>query len=160
LGDGSINVNSPYGKLTPVSVNDLGGSITAMVAGSVYTCALTSMGGVQCWGGNGVGELGDNSTTDRLAPVWLVGFEDFNGGAGDAFPYNNAASIDTDHDGMPDNWNASCNTACQSGSGLVLDSDDDDDGIPDVIDPVLSWMPLTVNGSYRGASVAENNQRQ
>ncbi|MCW8829920.1 MAG: cadherin-like domain-containing protein, partial [Gammaproteobacteria bacterium] len=41
----------------------------------------------------------------------------------DAFPTNVAASIDVDEDGLPDAWNAGCDIACQSASGLTLDTD-------------------------------------
>jgi len=49
----------------------------------------------------------------------------------DAFPNNIAASVDTDTDGKPDQWNFGCYSACQSTSGLILDVDDDDDGLTD-----------------------------
>lgn len=53
----------------------------------------------------------------------------------DDFIDNVAAAADTDGDGMPDDFLPACESACQSGSGLVLDNDDDNDGIPDAIDP-------------------------
>jgi alpha-tubulin suppressor-like RCC1 family protein len=37
------------------------------------TCALTSSGSAYCWGPNSFGQLGDNTTTDRNAPVSVVG---------------------------------------------------------------------------------------
>ncbi len=47
----------------------LSSSIIAISAGMWYTCALTSSGGVLCWGGNGFGQLGDGTNEDRKAPV-------------------------------------------------------------------------------------------
>lgn len=55
----------------------------------------------------------------------------------DAFPLNSAASLDTDHDGMPDNWNHpnpyNCAADAPTCNQLTLDADDDNDGVPDTI---------------------------
>ncbi|MEZ5436375.1 MAG: FG-GAP-like repeat-containing protein [Pseudomonadales bacterium] len=75
--------------------------------------------------------------------MWVIGLEDFSFDAGDgdgvgdildAFPSNSAASVDTDLDGKPDQWNQDCDAICQSNSGLVLDEDDDNDGVDDTSD--------------------------
>ena len=44
-----------------------------IAAGTNHTCALTSGGAVQCWGRNIEGQLGDNTTTQRLVPTAVSG---------------------------------------------------------------------------------------
>lgn len=47
--------------------------VQQLAVGHLHGCVLTSAGGVQCWGGNGFGQLGDGTTSDRLVPVPVVG---------------------------------------------------------------------------------------
>jgi alpha-tubulin suppressor-like RCC1 family protein len=68
LGDGTRT-----NRLTPVDVIGLTTGVLAVSAGSNYTCALVSNGGVKCWGINNNGELGDGTTTIRLTPTNVIG---------------------------------------------------------------------------------------
>ena len=71
LGDGAFNVD----RLTPVDVTGLSSGVTAVSAGGQHTCARTSVGGVKCWGFNGLGGLGDGTTNSRAVPLHVVGFQ-------------------------------------------------------------------------------------
>ncbi|MDB2510403.1 hypothetical protein N9X32_07780, partial [Pseudomonadales bacterium] len=79
----------------------------------------------------------------------------------DAFPDDLAASVDTDGDGQPDDWNEGESAAdSTSDPALVLDDDDDNDDIPDYLDEfplVASTDPLDrlidPNGDYDGDGV-------
>jgi alpha-tubulin suppressor-like RCC1 family protein len=73
LGYGSTNPASE-----PVPVGGVGGSgvlsgAVAIAAGDGQTCAVVSGGGVDCWGRNGFGELGNGTTTNSDVPVQVVG---------------------------------------------------------------------------------------
>lgn len=50
----------------PMLVN---ASVKSLAMGGKHACALLEDGGVQCWGDNTQGQLGDGSTTDSAAPV-------------------------------------------------------------------------------------------
>jgi alpha-tubulin suppressor-like RCC1 family protein len=68
VGDGTgVNRNAP------VDVPDLTAGVTALDAGAGHTCALLAGGGVECWGWNAGGQVGDGSATDRRSPVAVNG---------------------------------------------------------------------------------------
>jgi alpha-tubulin suppressor-like RCC1 family protein len=68
LGDGTTP-----DRYTPVAVSGLASGATAIAAGGSHTCALTTGGGVKCWGRNYFGELGDGTTTPRSTPEDVSG---------------------------------------------------------------------------------------
>jgi PKD repeat protein/alpha-tubulin suppressor-like RCC1 family protein len=68
LGDGTTNT-----RHTPVDVSGLTSGVVSIAAGVQTTCALTTTGGVKCWGNNGYGGLGDGTVSSRTTPVNVVG---------------------------------------------------------------------------------------
>jgi alpha-tubulin suppressor-like RCC1 family protein len=68
LGTGTTTASSHA-----VDVVDLGTAVTAIATGDRYSCAVTTGGGVRCWGYNMFGQLGDGTKADRLTPVDVVG---------------------------------------------------------------------------------------
>ncbi|MEM7129910.1 MAG: hypothetical protein AAF702_26490 [Chloroflexota bacterium] len=68
--------NSP----TPVAVHDLAGALADISSGGYHTCVLAgdenTPGGVQCWGYNFYGQLGDGTITDRSIPVDVSNLND------------------------------------------------------------------------------------
>ena len=65
LGYGGANAN----QHTPVDVAGLLTGVTAVAAGAQHTCALLSTGGVECWGDNSWGQLGDGTTSEQDTPT-------------------------------------------------------------------------------------------
>jgi alpha-tubulin suppressor-like RCC1 family protein len=68
-GYGQLGNNTTTNSNTPVQVLNLGGPAVAISAGPYDSCATLATGKVKCWGYNGYGQLGNNSTTNSSIPV-------------------------------------------------------------------------------------------
>jgi alpha-tubulin suppressor-like RCC1 family protein len=70
VGVGSVGGGSETGIALPTTVDAPAGvSFSSVAAGGSFTVGLTTSGQVYSWGSNGVGQLGDGSTTGATTPV-------------------------------------------------------------------------------------------
>lgn len=61
------------GEAIPLNVLIEFGDVVQIGAGAGYTCAISTVGGVRCWGYNAGGQLGDGTTTDRSSATNVFG---------------------------------------------------------------------------------------
>lgn len=71
LGDGS---DAPS-RGTPDVVSGLTDGITALAAKGGHSCIINGSGGIQCWGQNKYGQLGDGTAKDQFTPVKVTGLD-------------------------------------------------------------------------------------
>ncbi len=72
----------------------------------------------------------------------------------DAFAYDRAASVDSDGDGMPDDWNSGYSAADSLSVPLVADSNDDNDSMTDAEEAIAGTDPTDANSVLAVAGLA------
>jgi hypothetical protein len=78
--NGQLGINTTTDSSTPVPVFAVGSTSNASLlsglasvsTGGDHSCAVLTAGGVDCWGRNSYGQLGDNTTTQRSTPVAVI----------------------------------------------------------------------------------------
>ncbi len=70
---GQVGDGTTTNVLAPVTVSGLSKGTKAVAPGYYHTCALTTKGKAKCWGYNGYGALGNNTTANSLVPVTVYG---------------------------------------------------------------------------------------
>lgn len=68
VGDGTLS-----NRYRPVDVTGLTSGVESIDVGYLHACAVTTAGGVKCWGRNDNGELGDGTNTSSVVPVQVLG---------------------------------------------------------------------------------------
>jgi RHS repeat-associated protein/uncharacterized repeat protein (TIGR01451 family) len=71
--NGQLGVGDTTQRAVPVTVSGMSSGVAGVAAGNFHTCAVTTSGGVKCWGYNTSGQLGDGTTTQRTTPVDVSG---------------------------------------------------------------------------------------
>jgi alpha-tubulin suppressor-like RCC1 family protein len=67
---GQLGTGSTSNSTTPVEVTGLAGAVSMLSVGYYFTCALLSTSGINCWGSNDSGQLGNGANEDvRTVPA-------------------------------------------------------------------------------------------
>jgi alpha-tubulin suppressor-like RCC1 family protein len=131
LGNGTMTSSS-----TPVSVSDIADATTIGSAAADQTCAVLSTGGVDCWGDNFFGQLGDGTTTDSSTPVPVAGISIATAVAGGGGGGHTCALLATD---SIDCWG-------HNASGQLGDATTDDSTTPVAVNGINTATAISAGG--------------
>ena len=74
MGPTPAHFNGTECSASPVAVSGIT-TAAQISAGRDFTCALLTVGTVDCWGYNGYGQLGNGTGTDSDVPVQVSSFQ-------------------------------------------------------------------------------------
>ncbi|MEZ4866392.1 MAG: C13 family peptidase [Caldilineaceae bacterium] len=134
-GSGALGNNSTVNSPIPVDVSSLSSGVSAISAGDGHTCAVTTTGGLKCWGWNGYGQLGNNSTTSSKTPV-------------------NVSGLSSGVSAVGAGYNHTCALTTSGGVKCWGDRDVDGNAI------TISKVPVDVSGLSSGVKALSVHRRQ
>lgn len=72
--NGQLGNNSTTNSPVPVAVSGLSSGVARVAVGENHTCAVTTAGGLKCWGDDSLGQLGNDATlSSRPIPLDVLG---------------------------------------------------------------------------------------
>jgi alpha-tubulin suppressor-like RCC1 family protein len=71
---GQLGDNGSTDQSQPVTVQGITAGASCISGGESHTCAVVAGGGVQCWGWNVSGQLGNGMQSDSPTAVSVAGF--------------------------------------------------------------------------------------
>jgi alpha-tubulin suppressor-like RCC1 family protein len=76
---GQLGDNSATNRYVPTAVSGIDGTVgnkaVAIATGDFHTCVVLDSGVMKCWGNNADGQLGNDSTSQELVPVSVLGID-------------------------------------------------------------------------------------
>jgi alpha-tubulin suppressor-like RCC1 family protein len=74
-GNGQLGDGTTTAQATPIVASGHSSEVASVEIGGSLSCVVTTGRAARCWGANGLGQLGDGTTTQRLTSVAVVGLD-------------------------------------------------------------------------------------
>jgi alpha-tubulin suppressor-like RCC1 family protein len=100
---GQVGDGTSFNRWVPTAVSGLESGVASLAVGISHACAVTSGGGLWCWGMNAEAQLGDGTTTNRNAPTAVAGLA--SGVATASGGSQHTCAVTTDGAGLCWGWN-------------------------------------------------------
>jgi alpha-tubulin suppressor-like RCC1 family protein len=125
-------------------------TLTSISAGDYFTCAIVSGGGVECWGINSHGELGNGTTTDSATPVTVLGIPHATSVSTGAHPYDGSCA--TLYNGTVKCWGS--NYYGQLGNASVATGSSGQSSTPVTVTGVTNAVSVSMGLGYACALIS------